>query len=127
MKLFKVLKLLNGTICGCGDIHLYFTKYFNLKVNYDAPYGVLGLEAEEEAGGEAYDVVHAGDVLLPPLLVQVAMGEDHQVPDHSEHRPGDQERGGEAQQRPRPGKVNHGGEKVLQKPETKTLRLNTAF
>ena len=60
MKLFKVLKLLNGTICGCGDIHLYFTKYFKLKVKvtYDAPYGVLGLKAEEEAGGEVLDVVH---------------------------------------------------------------------
>ena len=30
MGLFKVLKLLNGTICGCGDIHLHFTKYFEL-------------------------------------------------------------------------------------------------
>ena len=32
----------------------------------DAPYGVLGLEAEEEAGCEVLDVVHAVHVTRRP-------------------------------------------------------------
>ena len=42
------------------------------------------------------------------------MCEDDEVPDAGEHDPGDDERGGEAEQRPGPRQVDHRGEEVFQ-------------
>ena len=68
---------------------------------------MLGLQAEEEAGGEVMDVVHADDVVLGPRVAEVPVGEHHQVPDGREEGPRDQEGGGEAEQGPGPGKIDH--------------------
>ena len=44
------------------------------------------------------------------------MCEDDEVPDAGEHDPGDDERGGEAEQRPGPRQVDHRGEEVFEEP-----------
>ena len=44
------------------------------------------------------------------------MCEDNEVPDAGEDDPGDDERGGEAEQRPGPRQVDHRGEEVFEKP-----------
>ena len=45
------------------------------------------------------------------------MVDDDEVPDDREDEPGEEEGGGEPQQRPRPGKVDHRDKEVLQVPE----------
>ena len=75
---------------------------------------VLGLQAEEEAGGEVLDVVHTHNVLLRLVLHQVSMDKGHQVPDHCEDQPGQEEGGGEAHEDHGPGQVDGRREEVLQ-------------
>ena len=67
------------------------------------------------------DVVHADHVVLGPGVAEVPVGEHHQVPDGREEGPRDQEGGGEAEQGPGPGKVDHRGEEVLQEPVMKIV------
>ena len=49
---------------------------------------------------------------------EVTVQEHHQVPDHSEHQPREQEGEGEAKNSPGPGSTNHGSEEIFQVPET---------
>ena len=77
-------------------------------------YRVLGLQTEEEAGGEVLDVVHTHNVLLRLVLHQVSMDKGHQVPDHCEDQPGQEEGGGEAHEDHGPGQVDGRREEVLQ-------------
>ena len=77
---------------------------------------MLCLQGEEEAGGEAVDVVHTVHVVLRLDLVEVTMGEGEEVPDHREHRPGDVERGGEAEDGPGPGQLYGRAEEILEEP-----------
>ena len=77
---------------------------------------MLCFQGEEEAGGEVLYVLHTSHMVVPKLEAQVAMCEDNEVPDAGEHDPGDDERGGEAEQRPGPRQVDHRGEEVFEKP-----------
>ena len=85
--------------------------------NYlNPPDSVLCLQGEEEAGGEAVEVVHAVHVVLWLHLLEVSMVEGEEVPDHREHRPGHVEGGGEAEDGPGPGQLDGGGEEILEEP-----------
>ena len=77
---------------------------------------MLCLQGEEEAGGEAVDVVHTVHVVLGLDLVEVTMAVGEEVPGHSEHRPGDVEGGGEAEDGPGPGELYGRAEEILQEP-----------
>ena len=50
------------------------------------------------------------------LKAEVTMGENDEVPDAGKDDPGDDEGGGEAEQGPGPGEVDHRGEEVLEEP-----------
>ena len=77
-------------------------------------YRVLGLQTEQEAGGEVLDVVHANSVVVGLVVGHVAMDIGHQVPDHSKQQPGQEEGGGKAEEDDRPGHVDGGGEEVFE-------------
>ena len=66
-------------------------------------------------------------MVVPKLEAQVAMCEDDKVPDAGEHDPGDDERGGEAEQRPGPRQVDHRGEEVFEEPVYLYLYLYLYF
>ena len=55
------------------------------------------------------------------------MCEDDEVPDAGEHDPGDDERGGEAEQRPGPRQVDHRGEEVFEEPVYLTIVFSSVF
>ena len=50
------------------------------------------------------------------LKAEVTMGENDEVPEASKDDPGDDEGGGEAEQGPGPGQVDHRGEEVFEEP-----------
>ena len=89
----------------------------------DQPDSVLRFEREEEAGCEVLDVVDASDMIVGQLKAEVAVGENNEVPDSGEDDPGNDEGGREAEQGPRPGKVDHRGEEVFEKPAKTRRRL----
>ena len=51
------------------------------------------------------------------ITVTLTMAVENQEPDQGKHKPREVEGGGKAKQSPRPGKVYHRGEEVLQVPE----------
>ena len=54
---------------------------------------------------------------------EVTVHEHHQVPDHSEHQPREQEGEGEAKNCPRPGSTNHWGEEIFQVPANISVKI----
>ena len=77
---------------------------------------MLGLQGEEEAGGEAVDVVHTVHVTVFLGLGQITVSEGEDVPDHGKPGPGDVEGGAEAEESPGPGHLYGGAEEVLEEP-----------
>lgn len=87
------------------------------------PDGVLSLDTEEEATGEAEDIVNARRPVVLHLnrrqvtLLEVTVREGDQPPDDREAQPGQQEAQNKAQQGPTPLRVHQGREDVLQKAQ----------
>ena len=88
---------------------------------------MLCFQGEEEARGEVLYVLYTSHMVVPKLKTKVAMCEDDEVPDAGEHDPGDDERGGEAEQRPGPRQVDHRGEEVFEEPVYLYLYLYLYF
>ena len=78
---------------------------------------MLCLQTEEEAGREALDVLHTVHVVLGQRGAEVPVAQGHQVPHTRKQQPRREEGRGEGEQRPRPVKVDHRGEEVLQESE----------
>ncbi|KAF7245602.1 Natural cytotoxicity triggering receptor 3 ligand 1 [Varanus komodoensis] len=87
--------------------------------------GHLHLDGEEEGRGEGVQLGHAGhearrravvarQVQPPRAVVQVAVREGDEPPDHGEEQPAAEEGHGEDEQRVAPLQVHQGGEDVLQ-------------
>ena len=76
--------------------------------------GVLRLDGEEQRGDERVDLLDARLPLLVVEVVEVAVGEAHEPPDHGEGEPAEREGEGEQHQVVAPLDVHEGGEDVGQ-------------
>ena len=75
---------------------------------------MLSLQTEEEGRGEAPNIINTINMILRLVISHVTMNQGYQIPEHSEHDPGDVEWCAETEERPEPGQLYGWGEEILE-------------